>query len=189
MTVWLDTTTQDLKFAIRGLLRNPMFALTAILAAALGVGATTAVFSVVDRILFRALPYGHAQDLVSVGMMAPLDTNEFMFASEYFDLRRNAGPFSEVTSFQAGSFACDLTEQQNPLRLECLRLESNFLHTLGVSPLLGRMFTPAEDRPKRTACRRHLVWIVAEPLRRRSCGGREDHPCRWRVHSHSRSAS
>jgi predicted permease len=79
-------------------------------------------------------------------MMAPLDTNEFMFASEYFDLRRNPGPFEEVTAFQAGEFDCDVTEQ-NPARLRCLRFESNFLHTLGMTPLLGRSFSAEEDRP------------------------------------------
>ncbi len=138
---------QDLRYAVRGLARNPLFALTAILAAALGIGATTAVFSVVDRILFRPLPYAHEDRLVSAGMMAPLDSNEFMFASEYFDLRHEPGPFEEVTSFTAGAQACDLTEQQNPLRLQCLRLESNFLRTFGISPALGRSFSAEEDRP------------------------------------------
>ncbi|MGI8741474.1 MAG: hypothetical protein ACR2NN_02675 [Bryobacteraceae bacterium] len=85
----VETILQDIKYAIRGLARNRIFAITAIIAAALGVGTTTAVFSVVDRILFRALPYAHEDRLVSAGMMAPLDTNEFMFASEYFDLRHS----------------------------------------------------------------------------------------------------
>jgi predicted permease len=137
---------QDLRYAVRGLLRRPMFAAAAILAAALGVGATTAVFSAVDRILFRPLPYGHEDRLMSVGMMAPLDTNEFMFASEYFDLRHAPGPFEAVTSFEAGAPACDLTEQQNPLRLHCLKVESNFLDVLGLRPTIGRMFTREEDR-------------------------------------------
>ena len=141
-----ETALQDLRNALRGLARNPVFALTAILAAALGVGATTAVFSVVDRILFRSLPYANEDRLVSAGMLAPLDTNEFMFASEYFDLRHNPGPFEAVTSFQAGAIACDLTEQ-NPLRLGCLRVEANFLATLGLSPIIGRSFSPEEDRP------------------------------------------
>jgi putative ABC transport system permease protein len=131
---------------MRGLLRNPTFAVAVIAAAALGVGASTTVFSVVDRILFRSLPYAHEDRLVSAGMMAPLDTNEFMFASEYFDLRRNPGPFEEVTAFQAGEFDCDVTER-NPARLRCVRFESNFLQTLGMAPELGRSFSAEEDRP------------------------------------------
>jgi hypothetical protein len=134
----LDRLIQDIRYAARGLLRRPGFALTATLAAALGVGATTAVFSAVDRILFRPLPYGHEDRLMSVGMMAPLDTNEFMFASEYFDLRHAPGPFEAVTSFEAGAPACDLTEQQNPLRLHCSKVEANFLDVLGIQPAVGR---------------------------------------------------
>src|SRR5206468_443018 len=103
----------------RGLLRNPGFAITAFLAAAIAIGATTAVFSAVDRILFRPLPYRDEARLVSTGIMAPLDSNEFLLADAYFDLRRNPGPFAALTSFQAGSIACDLTEL-SPLRMRCL---------------------------------------------------------------------
>ena len=67
--------------------------------------------------------------LVSVGMMAPLDTNEFFLAETYFDLRRHPGPFQEVTAFQAGAIETDLTEG-NPVRLHALRLEANFLRPL-----------------------------------------------------------
>src|SRR3954465_7847947 len=109
----LEGVLQDVRYGARGLRRNPGFAITAILAAALGIGASTAVFSAVDRILFRSLPYGHEARLVSVGIMAPLDSNEFLFAGGYFDLRRNRGPFEAVTSFQAGTIPCDLTEH-NP---------------------------------------------------------------------------
>ncbi len=142
----LETTLQDARYAIRGLVHNPAFSVTAILAAALGIGATSAVFSAVDRILFRALPYPGEDRLVSVGMMAPLDTSEFLFADPYFHLRRDPGPFQEVTAFQAGSIATDLTEG-NPVRLNAVRLEANFLQVFGVRPLVGRAFTRAEDVP------------------------------------------
>ena len=142
----LDAFLQDIRYAIRGLLRNPAFSLTAILAAALGIGATSAVFSVVDRILFRPLPYSNGDRLVSVGMMTPLDTNEFFLAEPYFDLRKHPGPFQEVTAFQAGTIETDLTEA-NPLRLNALRLEANFLPVFGITPAAGRVFTASEDRP------------------------------------------
>jgi putative ABC transport system permease protein len=155
----LDGILQDLRHSLRALGRNPAFTLTAILAAAISIGSSTAVFSAVDRILFRSLPYAGEQALVSTGIMAPLDTNEFLFASAYFDLRRNPGPFATVTSFQAGGIACDLTEQ-NPVRKQCLRVESNFLETLGVHPLVGRSFTAAEDVPNgpRVAMISYGVW-------------------------------
>jgi len=141
----LAAVYQDVRYGVRGLRRSPVFALTAILAAALGIGASTAVFSAVDRILFRPLPYHDEGRLVSVGMTA-LDTNEFLLAEAYFELRRDPGPFAKVTAFQAGSIACDLTES-NPLRLRCLRAESNFLETLGVVPAAGHWFSRDEDRP------------------------------------------
>ena len=155
----LETTWQDARYAVRGLLRNPGFSLAAILAAGLGIGATSAIFSAVDRILLRPLPYAAEDRLVSVGMMAPLDTNEFFFASPYFDLRRDPGPFQEVTAFQAGNFAVDLTEG-NPVRLHALRLEANFLSMFGMRPAAGRMFTRDEDRPNgpHVAVISHALW-------------------------------
>src|SRR5436305_9605417 len=99
----LEGVLQDLRYGARGLRRNPGFAITAVLAAALGIGSSTAVFSAVDRILFRPLPYRDEGRLLSVGIMAPLDANEFLLAGSYFDLRRDPGPFEAVTSFQAGA--------------------------------------------------------------------------------------
>ena len=142
----LETIWQDVRYATRGLRKNPAFSLTAILTAALAIGAASAVFSAVDRILFRALPYPDEDRLVSVGMMTPLDTNEFLFAEPYLALRRSPGPFQEVTAFQAGAIATDLTEY-NPVRLRALRVEANFLRVVGLRPLVGRAFTPEEDRP------------------------------------------
>jgi putative ABC transport system permease protein len=154
-----DTVLQDVRYALRGLARNPGFAITAILAAALGIGAATAVFSAVDRILFRALPYAHEDRLVSVGMMAPLDTTEFLLAEPYFQLRRDTGPFEAVTAFQAGAIPTDLTDGE-PVRLAALRLEANFLDVLGVQPVAGRMFTRQEDVPNgpRVALISYRLW-------------------------------
>src|SRR5713226_3830555 len=143
---FLDALAQDLRFALRGLRNRPGFAIVAILTLALGIGSSTAVFSVVDRILFRSLPYPNDDRLVSVGMMAPLDTNEFVLPNAYFDWRKHQTPFESLTSFTAGVADCDLTEA-NPVRLGCARVESNFLSTFGLSPILGRDFTPEEDRP------------------------------------------
>ena len=93
MLSWAEDTLIDIRLALRGMVRNPWFTLTGVLAAALGIGASASVFSAVDRILFRPLPYRDEGRLASVGIMAPLDTNEFLFAGAYFDLRRNPGCF------------------------------------------------------------------------------------------------
>jgi putative ABC transport system permease protein len=141
----LETLAQDVRYGFRGLRRNPAYAITAILTLALGIGITTAVFSVVDRILFRSLPYADAGRLVSAGLTAPISPNEFLLTDSYYEWRDHQIPFTAITSEQ-GTEPCDLTEEK-PARLNCSRVEANFLSTLGVTPLLGRGFTPEEDQP------------------------------------------
>jgi putative ABC transport system permease protein len=142
---WMGTVLQDLRYALRGFRRNPLFTATVIATLGLGIGVTTAVFSVVDPILFRSLPYAHADRLVSVGLVAPIIQQEFMLGSGYYDWLDHQTPFTSMTS-EIGTNSCDLTQEQ-PLRLSCAGVESTFLPTLGISPALGRNFTAAEDRP------------------------------------------
>ena len=142
---WLESLFRDLRYALRGFRRNPVFALTAIVTLTLAIGATTAVFSVVDRILFRSLPYAHDERLVSVGLIAPIIPQEFMLGGSYYEWKDNQTPFESLTS-ETGVNDCDLTER-NPKRLSCANVEANFLPTLGISPLLGRNILPEEDRP------------------------------------------
>jgi predicted permease len=143
---WLGTVAQDVRYALRGFRRNPVFTITAVATLALGIGATTAVFSVVDRILFRSLPYAHDDRLVSVGLTAPIIPQEFMLGGSFYDWRDNQKPFEAFTS-ETGVNECDLTEH-NPARLRCASVEADFLPTFGISPILGRNFLPEEDRPK-----------------------------------------
>jgi predicted permease len=142
---WLETLVQDIRYALRGFRRTPLFTLTAIATLALGIGATTAVFSVVDPILFRALPYGHPDRLVSIGLFHSLEKQEFTLGGFYYYWKDNQTPFASLTE-EGGANECDLTEH-NPVRLSCAYVEGNFLPTLGISPLLGRNFLPEEDRP------------------------------------------
>jgi predicted permease len=157
---WLGTVAQDVRYALRGFRRNPAFTITVIATLALGIGATTAVFSVVDRILFRSLPYAHDDRLVSVGLTAPILPQEFMLGGSYYEWRDNQKPFEAFTS-ETGVHACDLTER-NPARLNCARVEQSFLPTLGISPLLGRNFLPEEDRPNgpKAALISYGLWLT-----------------------------
>jgi putative ABC transport system permease protein len=142
---WLGTLKQDVRYALRGFRRNPAFALTVMATLALGIGATTAVFSVVDRILFRSLPYAHDDRLVSLGLVQPLERQEFMLGGFYYEWRDHQRPFRSLT-FERGTHECNLTEA-NPIHLQCASVAQNFLPTLGISPLLGRNFLPEEDLP------------------------------------------
>ena len=142
---WLGTVAQDVRYALRGFRRNPVFTITVIATLALGIGATTAVFSVVDRILFRSLPYAHDDRLVSFGLVQSLEKQEFTLGSFFYEWRDNQKPFESVT-FERGVGACNLTEA-NPVHLHCAQVAGNFLSTLGISPVLGRNFLPEEDAP------------------------------------------
>ena len=165
--LWLDQAMQDARYASRLLIRNWSFSLLAILSLALGIGATASVFSVVDRILFRSLPYGGADRLVSIGMGAPMLPYDFMFGAGYLEFRRGQTAFSAVTSWN-GVNDCDLTSGE-PTRLVCASVESSFLNTLEIVPVLGRSFTAAEDGPDRPK-----VVLLSYGIWRARFGGRPD---------------
>ncbi len=156
----LETVIQDVGYSLRGFRRNPVFTLTIVATIMLGIGATTAVFSVVDRILFRPLPYANADRLVSVGLVHSLETAEFMLGYFYYDWQRNQRPFEALASEDATTGECDLTER-NPAQLSCESVEGNFLPTLGVAPILGRNFLPEEDLPNgpRVALISYGLWL------------------------------
>jgi hypothetical protein len=143
---WMGTVGQDVRYALRGFRRNPVFTIAVIATLAVGIGATTAVFSVVDRILFRSLPYAHDDRLVSVGLVQSLERQEFTVGGFFFDWRDNQKPFEAFASQGALPHACDLVEA-NPAQLNCIRAQAGFLPLLGISPILGRNFRPEEDRP------------------------------------------
>ena len=157
---------QDVSYALRGFRRNPLFTLTVIATLALGIGSTTAVFSVVDPILFRPLPYAHADRLVSVGMgtsvqpAGTLQQNAFMLGNFYFNWQENQKPFTAFTSQEYLPHHCAFT-RGNPVQLACIGVEANFLPTLGVAPLLGRNFLPEEDRSNgpKVALVSYKLWV------------------------------
>jgi putative ABC transport system permease protein len=150
---------QDMRYGLRMLAKNPGFTLAAVLTLALGIGATSSVFSVVDRILFRSLPYPHGERLVSFGFIAPIEPTEFMLGTDYVEWRERQSSFEAVTSMRPGVADCDLTEQ-NPVRLNCAQVEASFLPTFKIQPIVGRNFTPDEDKPKarRVALLSYGLW-------------------------------
>ena len=143
---FLESVLQDLSHALRQLRRNPTFSLTVLFILALGIGASTAVFTAVDGVLFRPAPYADPDRIVAYGITAPIETREFLFGSGYLYWRGKIPAFEAVTSMFPGDQGCDLTET-NPARLACVRIESTFLPLFGVRPVIGRNFTPDEDRP------------------------------------------
>src|ERR1044072_5120907 len=137
----------DLRFAMRMLLKNPGFTIVTVTALALGIGANTAIFSVVNAVLLRPLPYKEPERLVMVWEDAsksghPRDT---LSAANFIDWRNQNQVFESMAAITDESF--NLTGSGDPERLEGLRVSASLFPLLGVEPQLGRVFTAAEDQP------------------------------------------
>jgi putative ABC transport system permease protein len=144
--MWLENLLRDTCYALRGFRRNPLFTISVLVTIALGIGATTAVFSVVDRILFRPLPYADPGRIVSLGFVHSLERQEFVMGRFYVEWQKDQTPFSVLAAQSTGVHNCDLVEDK-PAQLGCISFQANFLPLFGVSPVLGRNFLPEEDRP------------------------------------------
>jgi predicted permease len=149
---------QDLRYTARQFRKSPGFAALTVFTVAVGIGAATAMFSLVDRILFHSLPYPHDEELVSIGVVAPIIDGEFLFAANYLDWREHQSAFTNFTS-SSGVTDCDLTDGQ-PVRVACAAVASTFLPTFSIHPVLGRNFTRDEDQPKspRVALLTYHLW-------------------------------
>lgn len=106
----LQVAGQEFRYGLRRLRKSPGFTASAVLVMAIGIGSSTAVFSVVDRVLFRSLPYAQDSRLVSVGVTAPIERQEFMLGRQYFDWKDHQTPFASLTSW-SGVADCDITAE------------------------------------------------------------------------------
>src|SRR5579863_1308307 len=142
----METLVQDIRYGCRLLMRNPGFCAIAVLTLAIGIGASTAIFSVVDTVLLRPLPYRQPDKLVVVTESLPgMSTDEIgVSAAEYQDYRDRNRSFSQVAAYESSGF--NLTGVGQPSRVNAAALSASAFPLLGVSPELGRAFTPDEDR-------------------------------------------
>jgi len=143
LRVHWDILQQDLKYALRTFLQSPGFALTAIFVSALGIGATTAAFSLTDHVLIRPLPYPESGHLVKLLEQTPNYQMELSPAN-YRDWKSMSTSFEAMGAYTGTSV--NLVGDGEPERLEAATVTSDLLPLLGVPPLLGRYFLPEEDR-------------------------------------------
>ncbi len=156
----MNSLWQDVKFAIRMLLKKPGFTLIAVMTLALGIGANTAIFSVVQAALLSPLPYDHSNRLMMVWQSYPqrgLDLVPLSFPN-FVDLRGQAQVFEETGVF--GNRSMSLTGSGEPERIGGMRVSTTLLPISGVAPLMGRAFLPEEDRPSgnRVVILSHGLW-------------------------------
>ena len=151
---------QDLRYGLRTLTKSPGFTIIAILTLALGIGANTAIFSVVNAVLLRPLPYGEPERIVQLwetqpsknayqGTVSPLCFN---------DWRTRSRSFASMAAYRYANFT--LTGGDTPQSLTGAAVSADFLAVLGVAPARGRAFTPEDDQPgnSRSVILSHGLW-------------------------------
>jgi predicted permease len=142
---FVDSVGRDLRFAVRSFVRRPTFTFAAVVTLALGIGATTAIFSVVYSVLIKPLPYPNADELVSVSHAAPganITGDLGEDPAMYFTYRDENRTFASIGLWQQG--AMTLTDRGEPERVSALAVTDGTLQALGVQPTRGRWFTEQE---------------------------------------------
>jgi len=157
----MDALARDFAHAARMLARSPGFTLAAILSLAIGIGANTSIFSMINALLLRPLPYQDADRLVILWNRSPgLNITEDWFSTaQYFDIKTGHRGFEQVAIAIGGNY--NLTSQGEPERVGTIRVSSNLLPMLGQAAALGRVFTPDEDSPGKpaTALLSYGMWL------------------------------
>ena len=144
------TLIQNVRYALRVLAKNPSFTAAAVLCLALGIGATTAIFSVVNAVVLRPLPYAQSNRLVRVFTEFPNFPNGglrhfWLSPPEYLDLKRDAKSYEEIEGWVNGGV--NLAGVSEPVRAQAGFVTGGLLNMLGVQPMMGRLLTPADDDP------------------------------------------
>lgn len=167
---FVETTIQDLRFALRSFLRAPRFTLPAILALALGIGATSAVFSIVQGVLLKPLPYRDAERIVSIWerrLDRPATSRNVIAPANFFEWRDRARSFERIGMVGPSRQSVVLGDQAE--ELEGVSASADALAVLGTEPQLGRLYTPDEDDAGA-----ERVVVVTHELWQTRLGGRDD---------------
>jgi putative ABC transport system permease protein len=157
----LDGVLRDLRFAVRSLRRTPIFALTATLVLGLGIGANATVFTIVNTLLLRPLPFERADDVVQVRRRTPFGSSGSFPMHDYLALTTQRSALSALAILDvisAGRYTLMIADAAEPI--SACRVSAEFFAALGVSPVRGRLFTNGDDVPGRamTAVITHAFW-------------------------------
>lgn len=161
------TLVNDLRIAVRQHLRQPGYAVTVICTLGLAIGATTAVFSVVNGVLVRALPYASPERLVWVASVRPDNPNAPFSLPEFMDYRSQTGRLSGLAAY--GNWSASLAGDAVTERLQGARVSANTFELLGLAPAAGRLLNDSDDRPEAPS-----VVVISVRLWQRLYGGAAD---------------
>ena len=156
----METLGRDIRYGLRMLLKAPSVSIVATIALALGIGANTAIFSVINAVLLRPLPFSNSEQLMAVWES---DQTRGVLRGSYsypnfMDLREQNHSFDQVASYHQSDFI--MTGRGEPARLQGEVVTANLFQVLGVAPILGRTFLPNEDKPGDTG----LVVVLSQAL-------------------------
>jgi len=158
----------DLRFAIRQLFKSPAFSVIAVLALALGIGANTAIFSVVNAVLLRPLPYPDPERLIVIRERTSVFESGSVSYPNFLDWREAQRSFTDIGLVRRDNY--NLSTPQGgaePGQVGGARITWNFVSILGVKPILGRDFAETDDRPGSAK-----VVMISERLWKKRFGGR-----------------
>ena len=142
--VWLEQLWQDIRYALRMLSKSPGFAAIAILTLALGIGANTSLFSVVNGVLLNPLPYPNSNQVVTAANWFPGFGEGSISYPDFLDWARLNHTFSSLAAYRQSSF--NLTGQGDAERVSAMEISASFFPLLSVNPIIGRDFSSAEDQ-------------------------------------------
>src|SRR5687768_9498615 len=142
---FVETLGADLKFGARALRRNPAFAIVAVLTLSLGIGANAAIFSVVNAVLLRPLPWAEPDRAVMVWSKWTAFEKTWVAEGEVLDYRKRSQTLADVAAWGEGQI--NITGDGEPERVPAGFVSANLFDVLGAGPALGRSFTAAEDVP------------------------------------------
>ncbi len=142
--VWLESAGQDFYYGFRTLIKSPSFTAVAVLTLALGIGANTAIFSVVNGVLLNPLPYPDSQRIISLFEEIPNFKNGSISYPNFLDWQRMNRSFSAIAAYRSTAF--NLSGEGEPEHLQGELISAGFFEIFGVHPLIGRTFSKDDDR-------------------------------------------
>ncbi|HEY6118998.1 MAG TPA: ABC transporter permease [Pyrinomonadaceae bacterium] len=163
----MDTLIKDIRYSIRSLAKRPGFTAIAVMTLALGIGATTSIFSVVDGVLLRPLPYPHAEQLVQLREVGESGGRMQFAEPNFLDVRSRSHTFEGVAQYSGD--LTTVTGSVEPVRVLAFAVSGDFFNVLGVKPVVGRTFIQDESKPGGTP-----VAVVSNGFWQRLLAGRSD---------------
>src|SRR4026208_684543 len=155
----MDTIIKDIRYGVRGLLKHPGFTAIVVITLALGIGASTAIFSVVNSVLLRRLPYRTANRIVAIQELDPNGKLVQVTSANFLDWRAQNTVFEQLAAIKTTTTNIALADHAE--RIDLAQTSANFFDVLGITPQYGRLFIPQDEQAghEPIAVLSHALWV------------------------------